>query len=374
VALRILLLVNSLGMGGAEKHTLQLAGALVERGADVTVDALRGGGHFEISDQRIKLRSTGGNGLTDLGALRRLARFIDAYKPDIVVGVSDRPLYYARLARAFCRTRFALVTIRHGTGFARPRDRLLAPLNRHMVNQCDLVIYVSRLQRDWWASQGYRGKRSSVILNAVDVSHFTVPTEEERVARRAALGIGANDLVLGLCAALRPEKNVGQLIEATARLNAKGVPARAVIVGDGPQAASLRSAAAALGIAARVLFAGTQKDVRPWLAAFDVGILCSTRIETMSLAALEIMATGRPMILSETGGAAEIVKPGVNGFLYPVGGLTELVACAEKFRDRALCRQMGANARSIVESDFSLGRMFDQYWDALSALQAARAE
>jgi glycosyltransferase involved in cell wall biosynthesis len=375
MALRVLLLVNSLGMGGAERHTLQVAGALADRGADVVVDSLRGGSHYEISDPRIKLRSTGGNGLVDLSALWRLARFIDAYKPDIVVGVSDRPLYYARLARALSIAQsFSLVAIRHGTGFARPRDRLLAPLNRYIVNQCDLVIYVSRLQRDWWVSRGHLGKKSFVILNAVDCSYFAVPSEEQRAARRVALGIGADELVLGLCAALRPEKNVGQLIEATALLNATGVLARAIIVGDGPQAQSLRSAAAARGIDARVLFAGAQKDIRPWIAAFDVGVLCSTTIETMSLAALEIMASGRPMILSEIGGAAEIVRPGVNGFLFKAGELTELVASAKKFRDPTLVRQMGANARLIVESEFSLSRMCDQYWEVLSSMNALRAE
>jgi glycosyltransferase involved in cell wall biosynthesis len=359
--MKILFLVNSLSMGGAEKHTLQLAAGLVARGDEVAVDALRGGDHYQVPDQRVLVRSTGGNGLLDLHSAWRLARFMKTYRPDIVVGVNHRPLYFTHIARLLSGVPCAIASIYHSTGFAGWRVRALNPLNRLMVNRSDTAIYVSSLQRDWWTRIGYRGRNARVVLNSVDSAYYAVPDEAERMVRRRALGIGDDELVIGLCAALRPEKNPRQLLDAVAQLTAQGVAARALIVGDGLLGPRLREDTKARGLDGSVILAGAQKDVRPWIAAFDMGVLCSTTGETFSLAALEIMAMGRPMILSETGGAAEMIRPGVNGYLFPVGDTAALVACVDRLRDREACRRMGLAARRIVEAEFTPEKMIDQY-------------
>jgi glycosyltransferase involved in cell wall biosynthesis len=207
-----------------------------------------------------------------------------------------------------------------------------------------------------------------VILNSVDGAYFAVPDEAERKARRLALGIRDEELVVGVSAALRPEKNISQFVDAISNLVSKGIQVRGVIVGDGPLGNELREAVSNRGVENHILFVGAQKDVRPWLTVFDVGIICSTTIETLSLAALEIMAMGRPMIMSDIGGAAEIVRPGINGLMIPVGDLSALIAAIEELRDRKHCRRMGLEARKFVEAECTPQRMIDEYEEAFTRL------
>jgi glycosyltransferase involved in cell wall biosynthesis len=116
---------------------------------------------------------------------------------------------------------------------------------------------------------------------------------------RRVLGLADGDYVVGMCAVFRPEKNHLQLVEAVAKLRARGIPARALLIGDGPMRPAIESRARDLGVAADVVIAGFHQDVRPLLAASDVVALPSTSVETFSLAALEAMALARPVVLSD---------------------------------------------------------------------------
>jgi glycosyltransferase involved in cell wall biosynthesis len=126
--------------------------------------------------------------------------------------------------------------------------------------------------------------------------------------------------------------------------------------------AEIEQRCTALGVTDHVIIAGMQPDVRPFIAAFDVGILCSISIETLSLAALEVMAMGIPMVMSELGGASEIVN-GENGMLFPVGDGSALVeALAKFFHDRDLAKT-GAAARLTTEVKFDHRAMVANYFN-----------
>ena len=167
-----------------------------------------------------------------------------------------------------------------------------------------------------------------MIHNGVDPEHWRSPGAEARTRMRRVLGLADGDYAVGMCAVFRPEKNHLQLVEAIAQLRARGMPARALLIGDGPMRPAIEARARDLGIAGDVLIAGFHQDVRPLLAASDAMALPSTSVETFSLAALEAMALGRPVVLSEIGGAAEMVRPEENGFLFPAHDTPALVASA----------------------------------------------
>jgi L-malate glycosyltransferase len=114
-----------------------------------------------------------------------------------------------------------------------------------------------------------------------------------------------------------------------------------------------------------------QHDVRPYVAACDVMALCSLT-ETFSLAALEAMAMGKPVIHSELGGAAEMIVPGRNGFLFPAGDTRALVQRLALLAERALRERMGNEARAVVKSLFSEKVMVDRYERLLLELCGAR--
>src|SRR5688572_6041663 len=171
-------------------------------------------------------------------------------------------------------------------------------------------------------------------------------------------------------AVLRPEKNPVQLVEAIARLRATGRPARALMIGDGDMRAAVEARARELGVAGDVAITGFQPDVRPYVAACDTMVLCSTSVETFSLAALEAMAMGKPVVLSELGGAAEMVFPGWNGYLFPPGDGNALAGHLEVLAEPAVSARMGRNARRVVESLFAEGKMIDRYEQVLTELRS----
>ena len=190
---------------------------------------------------------------------------------------------------------------------------------------------------------------------------------------RRVLGFAEDDFVIGMSAVLRREKNHLQLVEAIAELRRRGIPARALLIGDGEMRAAIESSARRLGISAEVSITGFLQDVRPLVGACDAVVLCSTAVETFSLAALEAMALSRPVVHSELGGAAEMIRPGINGFLFPVGDTVALVERLVKLADRRLCERMGMQARQDVEARFSERAMVERYEATFLELATTRS-
>lgn len=152
-------------------------------------------------------------------------------------------------------------------------------------------------------------------------------------------------------------------IQAVAALVSRGLPIRALLVGEGDQRAAIeRCCIADLGVRDRVRLLGAIDDVRPLLKAADAFVLTSTAVETFSNAALEAMAVGLPVILSRIGGAAEMVEVGRNGFLYAPGDVAELARyIAALAGDEGLTRRMGREAMIHVQARFGFARMADEY-------------
>jgi glycosyltransferase involved in cell wall biosynthesis len=189
---------------------------------------------------------------------------------------------------------------------------------------------------------------------------------------REALGLTGFDFVIGITAGLRPEKNHVQLLEAVAKLRTNNIRARAVLIGDGNMRGVIEARARALDIAEHVKITGFQSDVRPYLLACDTAVLCSLT-EAFSLAAIEAMALGKPVVHSAVGGAAEMIRPGWNGFLFPVNDTACLVEKLTLLADRTLCQRLGKNARALVSSSFAESTMIERYEQLLFQLSGRGA-
>jgi len=164
------------------------------------------------------------------------------------------------------------------------------------------------------------------------------------------------------------------MVDAIAMLRRRGIPARALLIGDGPMRGAVEARARAAGIAEQVVITGLQQDVRPLLAACDVAALCSTAVETFSLAALEAMALARPVVHAEIGGAAEMIRPWREGLLFPVGDTRSLADCLAALTEASLRARMGAQARETVEALFSERAMLDRYEAVLIELASTRSQ
>jgi len=150
-------------------------------------------------------------------------------------------------------------------------------------------------------------------------------------------------------------KGHGEFFTALANLKDR-YPVVALIIGGGRREAEMRRKAAELGLSGRVHFLGQREDVPDLLAALDIFVLPSHR-EGVSLALLEAMAVGLPVIVTAVGGLPEVVTHGENGLLIPLKdpeALTE--ALARLLADPELARRLGDQARRHVAEHFSLDR------------------
>jgi len=369
-------ILTTLGRGGAETHTVGLANALLELGHRCDVVALkrlppRYGAEL-VPGAGAAVFWCDARGFIDFRAMRRLAQLIRSRRADVLVAVNEYAMMYAHFAQRLAGRRIPVVVTFHTTLVPSLKERVKNRLQRIFFGLSDMLIYISECQAAYWRSRGVRARAERVIHNGVDVDFFsTAQAEALRGAARRRMGLRDSDYVVGLCGRFWPEKNHPQLIDAMAQLRDEGVPVKAVLVGGGPDESAVREYVRARGLADAVIFAGEQKDVRPYIAAFDVGVLCST-METFSVAALEIMAMGRPMVLSALGGASEMVLEGKNGFLFPVGDTRAFVGHLRSLYDASRRSAMGSKARQIVVERFSHGEMVRSYSAVLSSFGHGR--
>ncbi|HJS37879.1 MAG TPA: glycosyltransferase, partial [Burkholderiales bacterium] len=316
----------------------------------------------------VTLRSLEARRYLDLRALGALARKLAALRPQALVAVNGYALLYAGLARRLARLGAPLAVTFHTTRLIGAKQRAQMALYRPFFWSAACTVFVSERQRRHWRLRGVFSRRNDVIHNGVDIDAFCDlcgPAERARV--RAAFGFAPSDYVIGMSALLRPEKNHVQMVEAVARLRGLGIPARALMIGDGEMRGAVQARARAHGVAGDVAITGVKDDVRPYLEACDVVALCSVT-EAFSLAAIEAMAMRKPVVHSDVGGAAEMIVPGNNGFLFPVGDTGALVNRLVRLADPEACRRMGDRARGVVEAFFSEKAMVDKYERLLGEL------
>jgi len=369
--MRALFVTGSLVHGGAERHSITLMNRLAEYGHECHAVYVK---NDPSQLGRIRLRSRGtvlcleAARYLDLSALGRFAAHLADLRPTVMVAANAYALMYATLARRLAGLRAPLLVTWHTTRLLGVKESLQMLLYRLFFRAADCTVFVSERQRRYWRKRLLGSRREEVIHNGVDTEQFSIGWNLEARARtRAALGIAPGEFVIGLSAVLRPEKNPLQLVDAVALLRARGVPARALFIGDGELRGPVEARALELGIPGEVAITGLREDVRPWLAACDTVVLCS-RTEAFSLAAIEGMALGKPVVHADVGGAAEMIAPGWNGYLFPVGDTEALAGRLALLADREIAARMGQRARQIVERFFSERRMVERYESTLSEI------
>ena len=163
--------------------------------------------------------------------------------------------------------------------------------------------------------------------------------------------------MVGIVAALRPEKDHATLLRA-ARLRSTRCPsARFLVVGDGPTRSQLEALCSELAITSNVHFAGARDDVARVLRSIDVFALSSVTVECFPIALLEAMACARPAVCTAVGGVPEMIDDGITGYLVPPKDPQQFAArLLSLLSDPQAARRMGRAGRHRVEAEFSLDR------------------
>lgn len=220
----------------------------------------------------------------------------------------------------------------------------------------DQVIAVCAHTGDRLAESAYRRCPIEVVPNGVDTERFQ-PWPEEAVLRERRRWVDDPDaLLLGSNAGTAPYKGWMDMVEAIASLPAgQRRKVHLVLAGHLPSAED-QARVDALGVRAQVHFTGLVGDVRPILAAVDAGFVLSWGVETVSFACREMMAMGKPVVVSEYAGLAENVADGEDGWVVPPRSPRQVaeVISGMLVRRQAL-RAMGQAARRRACSDFAIG-------------------
>lgn len=358
--MRVVFVLEDLRIGGAQQHALTLADGLSPRFECEVVSLGVSAGEPIAIPAGVRVSHLGLRPLRP-PAWMALARDLQARRADLIVTANP----VATLAVAAARLRGGLRSPRvvtfHSTRLGSVGAALRTLPFIPVAWGCEALVYVSEAQRRHWSRRGLGARRVAVIPNGVPTDRLPPVAPAERAAAKARLGWGPQDAVFGVAAAMRPEKNLVQLADALADLRGQGVPARLLIVGDGPERAGVQARAQTRGVGDSLRITGLQADVRPFLAALDVGVLPSVAVETRSLFALEAMACGAPMVMSLIGGAAEIVTDGVDGRLVPPGDTPALVAALADCLTPAARARLSAAAVKTARTRFDAAPMLVAY-------------
>jgi glycosyltransferase involved in cell wall biosynthesis len=375
-AARLLFIVNSLDVGGAEKQLVALLNHLDPRRFRMHLAYLKRGASLrpQLCEDRLEeIIGCDARHWLDPRVIGRLRSLCAARAMDAIICINPYSMLHGHLARS-ARPAARLATVFHSTVLHSRKERAQMVLYRPLFRRCDLLLYVCESQRRYWRARGLNAAADEVVYNGIDTDSYTdVRPQPERIAFRRSLGVGDDEYLIGLCAVLRPEKAHGDLLAALANLRARGIPAKALLIGDGPERPRVEQAAARLGLASHVLITGFKQDVRPLIAACDVMTLVSHAVETFSVAALESMSLGKPLVMSDLGGACEQVVPGEHGFLFEAGDIGALTMHLAALTSESLRTRLGEAAARRVRERFTVQAMASRFSECLERLLQAPA-
>jgi glycosyltransferase involved in cell wall biosynthesis len=360
---RVLHISKTDGIGGAERHLLALLPALVRAGVDVRMCVARAGNYRRFTDP---LRASGIEVSTvragpDLNPLLYggLVREIRRFGPDIVhTHLIHADLHGQLAARTL---RLPSVSSVHGThGFYRRMPyRAGASLAGHLATRTIAISgYVARFLQDLRLA---RPDAIRVVRYGLDSSRWRHDAGQ-RVEARRALGLKDDEVALGVASRLVPDKGHAFLLDAVRRALSDVPHLRLLIAGIGPLRSELEDHSRDLPEGS-VGFLGFLPDVRPFMAACDIFAFPTLPGfgEGFGLAALEAMASGLPIIATDTGPLPEVVADGVAGLLVAPGASEEMASAIKRLAsDRSLRDKLGAGGRERTETTFTLSRMVDQ--------------
>ena len=337
---------SSLGWGGQELRILAEAQGLARRGHELTLlcppEARI---HAEAREWQLRTVALpiGRKRLTGVLALRR---WFSQNRCDVVSTHSSTDSWLSALA--LTGKRIPIVRTRH----------ISAPVPRNVLSRwlysrpARIVTAGEALRRELIERNGIAAERVVSVPTGADPQRYR---PGDRSAARARLGLPGDATLVGIVATLRSWKGHRYLLEA--------LPANAtlVIVGDGPQREALHARVSELGLQARVVFAGNQSDVVPWLQALDIFALPSYAHEGVPQALLQAMLAALPCVTTSVGSIGELALAEQTALLVPPQDSHALRGALERLvNDEALRKRLGQAAREHCAERMSDERMLDR--------------
>jgi L-malate glycosyltransferase len=355
----VLLLARELDLGGSERQMTEIAKTLDRSRFTPHVGCFRPQGMrgAELAAAGVPMVHFPVDSFLSFGALREawnLRTYIRRHGIRLV-HTFDYPLTLFAVPVAHWFTSAVVVSSQ------RSHRSLIPSRYRRLIRVTDriadaIVVNCEFVRRHLEIDEGVPSHRIRLCYNGVDLDEFRPPEKPSEEVKPH------DEITIGVVCALRPEKDLGTLIEAFARLQRSGL--KLVIAGSGTMLEQLRSQAETKGLAPDYIFTGATANAAECLRAIDIFVLPS-RSEALSNSLLEAMACGCCPVASRVGGNIELIRHGENGMLFEAGDVDHLCQVLEPLIEHpSLRRQLTTKARCAAERfsiDTAARRMEDIY-------------
>jgi len=352
--LRVLFMIDELDIGGTEQQILETARRIDRSRFEPLVCCFRHGAKArEIEELGVPVLHEPKHLKADPGFVVRLARLMRRERVDLLQT-------YLWTANTWGRLAARMAGIRHVVASERNVDiweeRYKRVIGRWLARSTDRVIANSEAVRRYLLDRGGLAPDKVVtVYNGVNFDRFR--TGCDPAVRRAELGLPEDAILAGVVARVEPAKDHATLLRALALISRRLPRLHLAVVGGGSEVARLQASAHELGIADKVHFTGARTDAAEWLQSLDVSVLSSVK-EGLSNTVLESMAAGRPMVVTDVGGNAEVLVDGETGFIVPPrdpAAFGEALARLASSPD--MMARFGRAGRKRVHTMFSVSRM-----------------
>lgn len=373
--IRVLRVIARLNVGGPSLHVSYLTQGLATRGYRTTLAAGRlsegeGDMAFVAESRGVEVAWVPHlqreiSPARDVAVVRSLAEVIRRERPHVLHTHTAKAGAVGRLAALAAGAARPPVVVHTFHGhmllheFDPVRERLYRGIERRLAPVADALLTVSPEVRDELVELGIApASRFAVVRLGIDLEE-RVGGREQGASLRRSLGVPEHRLLIGWVGRMAAAKQVEHVLETVKLLRDQGCDAALVLVGDGPDREGLERRARELGLREGVFFVGFQKDVGPWVHAYDV-LLLPSRSEGTPVSAIETLAAGKPVVATRVGGVADVVEEGASGYLVEFGDISAAAERLRRLADDAPWRaRLGAAGRERTLERYRVGRLVE---------------
>lgn len=358
----ILDLRDSPWVDGPGRTILECAVSLRERGYELVIGTFSGGGQKtsayaeEAARRGLTVKTILERRAIDHRVVGRVLELIDETGADIVHTHDFRSNVFGLLAAKLRRK--PVVSTVHGWIANDLKGKLYVATDKRVLRFFDQIITVSERTRRLVQDTGIARSKLTVIANALTLDRY-VPNRNDQGFRRE-IGAPAGTLLVANIGRLSPEKGQLEFLQAARVLVERGLNIKFILIGIGPDQAKLEQYVAQHKLGEAVVFAGFRQDMIGVYNSLDL-VVQSSYTEGMPNVVLEALLMEVPVVATDVGGTAEVLKDGKTGMLIRPGVLEELVeSIAAYCRDPAPLRAMARQGRLDISARYDHRQRVDR--------------
>jgi L-malate glycosyltransferase len=295
----------------------------------------------------------------DIALASKIAEVVNREKLDLLhVHYAIPHAVCAILAKQMCNRDIKIVTTLHGTDITvLGYDPSLTDAIKFGIEKSDVVTAVSNALVEQTYELIHPDKQIETVYNFIDERVYQ---KSDAHHLREEFEIKEDEKVVIHVSNFRPVKRVQDVVKTFAKISTT-MPAKLLLVGDGPEITRVCKLVREFGLEGQVIFLGKQENLDELYSISDLMLLLSEK-ESFGLVALEAMACGVPCIGTNVGGLPEVVEHGVTGFICEVGDIEDISTKAVALlKDKELHQQFTYQAVESVRSKFNADRIVQQY-------------